>query len=240
MSDKTTRLTPFTGDDPESPQPEAALTVSPALMAASGFEGEILPEEIRIPTLNIVQGVGDLADSFRSGAVVLNKETLLSDGGTPLGLTLLRCRKFYVENLPYGSEQRPALFDKLQDVLHAGGTLEWLNDTPPTFQTVLQCQVLLERPEGAGGEFPYSYAGEDYAMALWTLRGMAFSRVGRSLLTFIAQLVNHGQPLYCARWMLTTTREKLKNKNTVAVPVLRNSGRNTPEFQGYAASLLQN
>ena len=118
-------LKPFTGNETEAPVEESATTTTAitTMAAAGGFEGEILPSEIRIPTLNVVQGVGDLADSFRSGAIVLNKETQLTDGGTPLEVTLLRCRKFYVENIPYGSEQRPAMYDKLQDVLKAGGTL---------------------------------------------------------------------------------------------------------------------
>ena len=88
------------------------------------------------------------------------------------------------------------------------------------------------------GEFPYAYEDGDYAMALWTLRGMPFTRVGHALLTSIAQMVNQGKPICANKWLLTTTREKLKNKNTVAVPVLRNAGRNTPEFADFAASLM--
>ena len=51
-------------------------------------------------------------------------------------------------------------------------------------------------------------------------------------------MVNQGKPICANKWLLTTTREKLKNKNTVAVPVLRNAGRNTPEFADFAASLM--
>lgn len=230
----TNSIKPFMGSD--EPAESTAITTTGA---TGGFEGEILQTELRIPTLAVAQGVGDLAYSFRPGNIVLNKETLLSDGSTPLEITVLRCRKSYAENIPYGSGQRPRMFDKLQDVIAAGGTLEWINNNPPTYLTVLQCQILVKRPDGVGGEFPYGFKDSDYAMALWTIRSMmAFNRVGRSLLTSIAQLTRSGKPIYTTKWLLSTARETLKNKNTVAVPVLRNAGKHDADFIEFASDML--
>ena len=83
-------IKPFMGSD----EPSEITSITTA-GATGGFEGEILRSELRIPTLSVAQGVGSLAYTFRPGNIVLNKETLLSEGSTPLEITVLRCRKFY-------------------------------------------------------------------------------------------------------------------------------------------------
>ena len=88
------------------------------------------------------------------------------------------------------------------------------------------------------GAFPYEYAEKDFAVADWYLRGMAYQRAGKLLLTTCAQLARAGQASYGTRWELTTTREKLKNGNTVVVPVLRMKGKHNADFAAFAASLL--
>ena len=228
-------IKPFMGSD----EPSEITSITTA-GATGGFEGEILRSELRIPTLSVAQGAGSLAYTFRPGNIVLNKETLLSEGSTPLEITVLRCRKFYVEDLPYGSEQRPLMFDKLEDVIAAGGTLEWINNKRPSYQTVLQCQVLVKRPDGVAGEFPYGFKDSDYAMAMWTIRGMAFKRAGRSLLTAIAQLAHSGKPLSATKWLLSTVSVTLPNKSTVTVsiPVLRNAGNHDAEFIQFVSDML--
>ena len=217
---------------------ELALALKPSCNRICGVEGEILRSDLRIPTLGIVQGVGPLADLFRAGNIVLGGQTLLSSGPEPVALTALSIRKFYQEKLAYGSEQRPMLFEKQSDVIAAGGTLDWGADgTPPTYEAVIEAHLLIRRPDGVEGAFPYSFGGADYAAARWFVRGMAYKTAGRTLLTTASQYATGQNPLYSARFELTTTKQRVRNGNNVAVPQLRVAGKNDEAFCAWVAGL---
>lgn len=216
--------------------PEAATTAittcEPSTLGT--VTGDIDSGDITIPRLNVVQSVGQLCDLFSPGGIVLNKETLLSSGTTPVEVTVLRCRKQFVENLPYGTEERPQVFDRLEDVKAAGGTIEWVGNIRPSYLPVLHVEALLRVPDGVEGSFPLEFGGKPYALALWTLRGMAYTRAARGILTAAKLSLRDG--LYTGRWELTTTRTKV-GRNSVFVPVLRNTGRHSAEFVDFVRSL---
>lgn len=215
------------------------ITVKPSCHQIAGVEGEVRASDLRIPTLGIGQGVGPLADQFRPGNIVLGGQTLLSAGPDPVEIAVLCMRKFYQEKLPYGSEQRPMLFEREADLRAAGGTLEWGPcGEPPTYEPVLEAHLLIRRPDGVDGAFPYEFDGKEYAAARWFIRGMAYKNAGRSILTTAAQFAGGGKPLASARMELTTSREKMRNGNTVAVPHLRVVGKNDEAFCAFAAGLI--
>lgn len=217
---------------------ELALALKPSCNRICGVEGEILRGDLRIPTLGIVQGVGTLSEAFRAGNIVLGGQTMLSSGPEPVALTALSIRKFYQEKLPYGSEQRPMLFEKQSDVIAAGGTLDWGADgTPPTYEAVIEAHLLIRRPDGVEGAFPYTFNGADYAAARWFIRGMAYKAAGRTLLTTASQFATGQNPLYSARFELTTTKQRVRNGNNVAVPQLRVAGKNDEAFCAWVAGL---
>ena len=213
----------------------AAPTNATALSSGSGgtgIVGEVDTEDIIIPRLNIVQNVGQMAEMFNAGAVVLNKEVELP---TPLELTILTARKQFVENLPFDSEEKPRVFDTLAEVKQAGGTIEWEGNVRPSYNPVLHVQVIFAAPEGfADYALPLDYNGHAYGLAIWTLRGVAYNRAGKNILTAARFSLRDG--LVFGKWELTTKKEKF-GRNSVVVPVLRNAGRNTPDFVNWVKSI---
>lgn len=218
---------------------QALAALAHTYHAISGVEGELKRTDLRIPTLSIAQGVGPLAEDFRPGNIVLDGQTLLSAGPDPVTLAVVHTRKFYQEKLPYGSERRPMVFETEADLHAAGGTLEWgPNGEPPTHEPVLEVHLLVRRPEGAAGAFPYEFNGHEYATARWFIRGMAYRSAGRTILTTAAQFAVSKKPLLSARMELSTSKERLRNGNTVAVPQLRVVGKNDDAFCAFAASMV--
>ncbi len=210
---------------------QLAATEMPGLGSVSG---EIDADDIVIPRLNLVQNVGELADLFTPGAVTYNKEVELSDGNTPIEVTVLRARKQFVEALDYDSGERPQVFDSLEEVKAVGGTVEWVGNQKPTYNPVLHVHIVFKAPAGLDYAFPLEYKGESYGMAVWTLRGVAFKRAGRNILTASKFSLRDG--LFHGKWELTTKREKVA-RNSFVVPVLRNVGRNTPDFVEFLRTL---
>ncbi len=236
--------TPKNNTQPAAVVAEAAIPVSEetALMAPThdaplplgSVCGDISPEDIVIPRLSLVQGVGDLAELFAPGGIVLDKSLLLSDGNTPLELTVLSARKKYIENLPFDADSRPNVFNTLEEVRAAGGTIDWVDDQQPSYVPLLQVHVIFRAPEGSDYAYPLEFEGQSYGLAIWTMRGVAYNRAGRNILTAASFALRDG--LFNGKWQLTTKREKF-GRNSIVVPVLRNVGRNTPEFVDFLRSI---
>ena len=230
--------------EPAATAPVPAQTMPPepddessAQLAIPGkpVEGEFLSEDFVIPKLHLVQAVGPLSERFTPGQYVYNKELVISDGAAPVSLTVMRIKKQYQENLPYGGDQLPRVFDTLDDVRKAGGWIDWRNHERPPFSPILHALVLIRSPFEENPLFPYEFNDAAYGLALWTLRGVSFTRAGKNIITASQFALKDG--LHTGSWALTSKREKV-GMNFIHVPVLRHEAKNDSEFTAFALGLL--
>lgn len=200
-------------------------------------QGYIDRSDINIPSLKIVNGAGPVSENFDKGAIVLSGESQLSDGKTPIKLTVIAFRKFYIEKLnsdDYDEGKRPRRFDTPEQVREAGGHLEWINDEPPPFQSAADATVVVES-DTENPLFPFEQNGKHYALAVWEIRGSAYTRAGKTIATAGAYSLRDG--LQNGSWTLATKLEKL-GKYTVAVPVLKAGPKNDAATAAFFVSLL--
>ena len=226
--------TPETQSNLAAEVPHKPEETSLAVLPSRQLEGEFLPQDFALPRLNLVQSVGPLSETFPPGAFVYNKEVTLSDGSTPVSLTVLRIWKKYQEHVPYGGDEIPRVFDSLEEVRAAGGWIDWRDNQRPPFSPILNALVLLRSPLGEHPMFPHRHGEADYGLALWTMRSTAFTRAGKTIITASQFALRDG--LHWGEWSLTSRREKL-GMNFVHVPVLRHSARHGEDFAGFALSL---
>lgn len=219
-------------------------------------------DDIILPRLNIVHGVGDLSTIFNPGEIVLNqslvihvpKNDLKKVAGTkPLSLTVIGFKKRqYVEKTVGGAQGN--LFSTTQEVVNAGGTLDYkeAQSTGKTlYQTLATALVLVEKPEQIPDEdrllFAHECQGKWYSLALWSMKGTAFTHAAKHV--FTARKLGHlktvkdaegkvasgGYPSYC--WSLTTTVQTF-GTNPTQIPVLKPGTKNSPEFKEFVGRVL--
>ncbi|VGO19145.1 hypothetical protein [Pontiella sulfatireligans] len=232
------------------PPSDLCLPHSDNLPAIGGLQGDFAEEDFRLPRINIVQAVGPLSEDFEPGSIVYNKDLILLDPGSdpkvwsdPLNVTVLNAKKQFQENLDYGVEEMPETVDTLDEVQERGGWIDWRGDEKPPWRPMLTVLLLIEAPSDALAE-EFSIQGIDgkaYELALWTLKGSAYSRAGKAINTaarFALRNKETGQPeLHKGKWTLQVRREKL-GTNLVYVPRLRQHGKHPDEFVEFVTTLL--
>src|SRR5712664_129630 len=245
---------------------ETQTTVAPApsvgVPAVTGaLLGDFLPqfEDLNLPRLNIVQGVGKLKDQFPQGALVFNQSLVLFtlpiiDGATgntkqlalpPVGLTVLGFfEKRFVEKVAGGA--RGAMVKSEEAVRAAGGTLdynEWKRKESSgmkRFERLATAMILVERPAHIADDdtvFVYEADGKKYALGLWAMKGSGYTRGAKTFFThrMTGCLQKRGYPSYCYS---VSTRVDSFSGNTYYVPVCIPSRPNTPEVIRLASDII--
>ena len=191
-----------------------------------------------------------MSEDFDAGAIVLNKDIIVLPASSdpkvwrdPLNVTVLNAKKQFQENIEYGSDEMPEMVDTLEEVHERGGWIDFRNDEKPPWSPMLTALLLIEAPTDELSE-EFSIQGPDdnaYELALWTMKGSAYSRAGKAINTaarFALRNKETGLPeLHKGKWTLQVRREKL-GTNLVFVPRLRQHGKHTEEFIEFITTLL--
>lgn len=217
---------------------KAPAVVQSSIPVASGVVGEVSMSDIKLPRLNLVQKVGNLADQFTPGSIVFEKSIVLSDGKTPLDLTPLQIRKMYQLKQEWGegdSGEAPEVYNTAAEVREAGGSLQW--GDARFFAEIAHIQFAVKLPlESLSDElkeaaevvdlFPYIYGDDAYALAMWTVASSAYTALAKPLFTASASLLRNG--LYHGHYKVTSEIRK-NAKNSWYAPRPSFAGKHTPE-----------
>ncbi len=196
-----------------------------ALVAGGGITGDLDASDISFPRLQIVQGMGNLSENFKKGEIVLDGESLISDGPTPIELTVCRIGKQFEENVDWDGGEIPRIVSKAE-AIEIGGSFEWGNNgQKPDWMPIADALICVkgEDPE----VFPFEFEGANYAFALWRIKGPAYKRAAVPIFTAARMYYRDG--LRNGSFLLNTEKATFGGKS-VHVPKIRRGSRNTGEF----------
>ncbi len=216
---------------PVAKQEAHALAPVASMPPVTGLTGEWGTKDIQIPRLSLVQKSGTLADEFPKGSFVFNKELVVGDGNQSFELTILSARKYYMEDLPFGeSDEMPRIFDRLEDARAAGFTTEWDSDRPRVKEAA-DLVVLVPMPLDHA---TFSFGGNGYTRALWTLVSSAYNSAAKPMVT--AAVCGHLRDgVHRGGWDVTSSLRS-NQRNSWYVPVVRARGLHQEEFLEFIES----
>jgi hypothetical protein len=148
-------------------EPSTAI-VSATIGVPSAFEGEFTAADRKVPYLAICQKSGKMMDDNPTwlGNFVYDKLHCL---GNKLNVVFFKCKKSYVEDLPYGSDAFPQKFNTIAESREAGVAV----------QEVGELDCLIEVPlDFEGAE---EIDGKGYVPARYTVRSTAYGATVRIL-----------------------------------------------------------
>lgn len=241
--------------------PGSLLPVKHAVKSDGLVLGDTIPtfDQIILPRVNIVQGVGLLKDSFPQGAIVFGQSTILfqpavvniqtgnatSPALPPVIITLLGVRPTrFAEKVAGGA--RGLLVDTEQEVLAAGGTLdykEWelkKSAGMVLYQPMVEGLVLIQRPEHLADDntiFVYECEGCKYALAIWAMKGTAYTQAAKRVF-FTARAAGCLRAGYPTHSFNFSTRMEKKATNSYFVPVCIPRAKNSLEFLSFVSGIL--
>jgi hypothetical protein len=150
----------------------------------------------------------------------------------------LRFAKDYVQKLPYGDPEQPAVFKTPEEVTANGGSLNYKDyDNGNFYQPRAHIQIVVAKPADADEAlFPYEHNGTAYAMAMFTVSSSAYTSVGKEIVT----LRNNNRVMRKGLRFgaLNLTSETRKNaKNSWSVPVVKYAGENPEDLVAFFESI---
>jgi hypothetical protein len=181
---------------PAAPATETAVATRPDATVAtqtSGYDdmgGSWDRSDVRLPRINLIHKTSksDLIEKFGIGGFAFDQLVKLSDGKTPIVVTALRTGKDYCQKLPFGSPEKPAIFNTPEQVIQAGGSLNYKDvKSGNFFGPRAHIEFVVDAPEGLSDEdlslFPYEFEGKKYGNGLLTVSSSAYTSVGKELAT---------------------------------------------------------
>lgn len=220
---ETTEITSASGDIIEG-SPTASLTVQPG----AGLVGDLDASDISFPKLQIAQGVGALSENYKKGTIVLDGETEISNGEEEVEITICRIGKMFEENIEWDSGEIPRIFNSKAEVLEADpeATFVWQDGTPASWKPIADALVCIKGGDDTTN-FPFEYNGENYAFAVWRIKGTAYKHAAVPIFTAAKMYYRDG--INVGSFQLSTQKVKAGN-NVVHAPKLRKGARHDKKF----------
>lgn len=219
-SSKTTETAEAAGDIIEG-SPTGSLAVA----TGAGITGDLDASDISFPRLQITQGVGALSENFKKGSIILDGETEISDGTEPIEFTVCRIGKQFEENVDWDSGEIPRIVSK-SEAVEIGGSFEWgSNGEKPNWLPIADALICIKGDDE--NTFPFEHGGNNYAFALWRIKGTAYKRAAVPIFTAAKMYYRDG--INTGSFFLTT--EKIRaGSNTVNGPKLRRGTKHDADF----------
>lgn len=219
------------------PAENTALPSVRAAMTLGASAGEVDRSDLKIPYLSIAYGVGKLSEKFNPGDLVIGGEHLIAKKNEHVRLVILADVKYFKERLSqqdYANGMRPRQFMTREEVIAAGGTLDWVETEDgriaPTFGPALDMKILIEKPEHLDqGIFGIEIDGKHYTPAYFSVDKSGYTRVGREVQTQKSMALSRSGILGGV-WEAWTETQKINGNNTV-VPMIKLVSRTTDEFR---------
>lgn len=248
-----------------APAPAALATIPKAgLPTKSTFLlGDVLPDfsDMVIPRVNIVQNIGTLSESFQSGsllygqqvvlftpAVIDVKSSTIKQAATPpVNVTFFGFRPTrFAQKLPGGA--KGLLVNTEDEVRAAGGTLDYAEfklkeaSGMTRFEPLADAMVAIQRPDALADDdtiFVYDIERKKYALALWAVRGTAYTNLCKKTLfpaRRMGALRQGGYPSWS--YSLSTREEKYPGGHAAWIPVALPREKNTPAFLDFVREII--
>ena len=199
--------------------------ITSGLVAGNGITGDLDASDISFPRLQIVQGMGNLSENYKKGEIVLDGESLISDGPTPIEFTVCRIGKLFEENVDWDSGEIPRIMPKA-DAIEIGGSFEWgANGEKPNWLPIADALICIKGDDPE--VFPFDYEGNNFAFALWRIKGTAYKRAAVPI--FTAARMYYREGLRTGGFLLNTEKATFGGKS-VHVPKIRRGARHDPKF----------
>ena len=218
-------------DGQENNKALAVISGTMALGEIAGDDGGDSGADIQLPRLQIAYGVGQFADAYNPGDLILAKDTVLVKKGEPIRLILLSVYVYWKEYMTpeKRAEKRDSkVFLTKKEVLDANETIDWVNGVGPTFSRACNLKMFIEKPDGLeSGLFGIDIGSKVYAPALVDFDKTAFRRVYPIIKT-AAKFSLRNRGLTSGIFELKTRTEPV-NGNATVVPNLRLAGHLTDE-----------
>lgn len=217
-------------------------------------------EDVNLPRINLVHKVGALSEQFNPGEITLNQATVIHtpknelkkiEGNPPLRIVILGFRpRQFAEKV--GNNERGMLVSSKEDVVKNHGTLdykEWevsvaeakkpgSTSVPlryfqnlATAVLLVECPVHLAESDKDHVIFPYECAGRFYALALWGMKGTAYTHAAKDI--FTARKLGHLRKGYCQHGYTLTTKVKIFGENPTVIPELGIGEKTSPQLESF-------
>jgi hypothetical protein len=202
----------------------------------SGFDAK----DLVLPRLVVVQKVGELSTVFPPGSILLGGNLTLVPAPTDMnpGGSLRLC---FVGLQPTTFSEKVAgglggrYCRTKEEVVKLGGTTDWNEHQAlkkPLFQSVCVSLVFIEQPAGVdAAQFPYACEGKNYQLALYTMKGIAYTNAARHVKSAIKiGWLREAGVTSAGFWTLQAQLKKY-GTNYAYTPVLKPAEKTTEDFR---------